>query len=111
MIQFDEYQEAAGTTAVYRKKEIGIPAAAYTALGLVGEAGEVAEKIKKFYRDNGNYAETRSAIRKELGDVLWYLAECASVFGIKLSDIAQTNLEKLADRRVRNVIGGSGDER
>lgn len=111
MITFKSYQEATKNTAIYRAKEIGIPPDVYTALGLAGESGEVADKIKKFYRDDGDYHQTRESIKKELGDVLWYLSEHASVWGFTLEEIAEANLEKLASRRARNVIGGSGDDR
>jgi len=105
---FDEYQEAAATTAKIIKQ---IPPDAYTVLGLCGEAGEVAEKVKKFYRDGGDRETVREAVRKELGDVLWYLSETARHWGLLLSDVACGNLEKLKDRRDRDVISGSGDNR
>lgn len=105
---FDEYQEAAATTA---KIITQIPAEVYTVLGLCGEAGEVAEKTKKFYRDGLDYEATREAVRKELGDVLWYLSETARHWGLLLSDVAEGNLAKLRDRRDRGVISGDGDNR
>jgi len=107
-MNFNQYQEAARKTAIYPKDE-GLN---YTVLGLVGEAGEVAEKLKKRMRDgddkSGNFED---ALAAELGDVLWYLANCASELGISLSDVALQNLMKLESRKARGVLGGSGDER
>jgi NTP pyrophosphatase (non-canonical NTP hydrolase) len=80
----------------------------YTALGLCGEAGEYAEKVKKGIRD-GNF--DREGASKELGDVLWYLAAAAAEIGCDLDDIAQANLDKLRSRQVRDVVHGEGDER
>lgn len=83
-------------------------ALAYLALGLNGEAGEVAEHIKKYIRDS--HVDT-GAVIKELGDTLWYLARLADELGYTLEEVAELNLLKLADRKERGVIGGSGDER
>jgi NTP pyrophosphatase (non-canonical NTP hydrolase) len=86
---------------------------AYCTLKLNGEAGELAEQVGKALRDDNGVitAERRSAILKELGDVQWYVAAIATGMGVTLSDIMQTNLDKLASRKERNVIHGSGDER
>ncbi len=109
----DEYQRGALTTASF-------PASArilYPALKLAGEAGEVAEKVGKLMRDEGwtpcteLTAVQRDALSKELGDVLWYVAVLASDLGVELETVAATNLAKLASRKARGVIGGSGDER
>lgn len=86
----------------------------YPTLGLVGEAGEVAGKVKKILRDkNGDFSsqEVGDALRDELGDVLWYLAAVADDLGMCLEEIARRNIEKLTSRRERGVIGGSGDNR
>lgn len=85
----------------------------YPALGLCGEAGELANKIKKVWRDSGGYPsiDGRNAIIDELGDVMWYVAEMATQLGVNLSDVAERNLLKLASRQQRGVIGGSGDNR
>ena len=82
-------------------------------LGLSGEAGEVAEKVKKVIRDKGGEFDddTRLAICKELGDVLWYVAQIASELNLDLSNVAQGNLDKLADRAKRGKIKGNGDDR
>jgi NTP pyrophosphatase (non-canonical NTP hydrolase) len=85
----------------------------YPALGLAGEAGEVAEHAKKAIRDDGGMlsGERRQAMAKELGDVLWYVSQLASELGLELEDVAQANLEKLLSRQRRGVLSGSGDER
>ena len=103
------YQLKAVTTAIYPENVRVV----YPSLGLAGEAGEVLNKIKKVYRDkNGEFdAETKKEIRKELGDVLWYLAVLSQDLGQDLSEIAAGNLKKLQDRKERNVLGGNGDDR
>jgi len=108
-MNLNEYQLKASETASY-PTVVGLPGL-YPALGLNGEAGEVAEKIKKFWRDRGSFADTKAAIRKELGDVLWYVSEVAREWGLELEDVAAANLEKLASRRDRGVLAGSGDNR
>ena len=104
----DMYQQVAKTTAIYPREQAII----YPTLGLTGEAGEVANKVKKLIRDgyekNKDY---RTEISAELGDVLWYIAVLASDIGIELSDIATNNIIKLKDRQARGVIGGNGDTR
>ena len=108
-LQFNEYCKAAATTDRYPKE---CKPWVY-ALGLTGEAGELADKIKKVYRDdNGVFnQEKRDAIAKELGDVLWYVTRLGATLGFSLEEIAQRNIEKLADRAKRGVINGSGDNR
>lgn len=83
----------------------------YPTLGLTGEAGEVANKVKKLQRDGINPDDIREDIASELGDVFWYLAAVATEFNLSLDVIAQTNLLKLESRSARGVIGGSGDNR
>jgi NTP pyrophosphatase (non-canonical NTP hydrolase) len=85
----------------------------YPTLGLTGEAGEVADKVKKVIRDRGGVfdADTREAIKLELGDVLWYVAQLASELGYDLNEVADANLQKLSSRAARGRIGGSGDQR
>ena len=109
-MDFNEYQKESRKTAVY--PNIG-KNYIYPTLGLAGESGEVAEKIKKVSRDKKGKidGETREAIKKELGDVLWYLAQIATELKLSLEDIAKTNLEKLYSRLKRNKIKGEGDNR
>lgn len=109
---FDDYQERAYRTAVYPGMHdlVGL---LYVALGINGEAGEVAEKTKKLIRDkNGVVDQTYlDDITKELGDVLWYMSAMARELGISLSDVAYGNLDKLHSRERRNKIHGDGDDR
>jgi NTP pyrophosphatase (non-canonical NTP hydrolase) len=109
-MNFTEYQNLALATAIYPKKYETI----YPALGLCGEAGEVAEKVKKSIRDGLDYwqeKQFKEDLTKELGDVLWYISALASDLDISLNDVAENNLLKLASRKKRNKIGGSGDNR
>lgn len=111
---FDDYQDAAATTAIYPGAGTGSrDAIGYCTLKLNGEAGEVAEKVgKALYRGDPIPADQfRDGIKKELGGVLWYVARLASEFGFSLGDVAQANIDQLADRARRGVIKGSGDDR
>lgn len=85
----------------------------YPTLGLVNEAGEVAGKVKKIFRDKGGQIgeEERQALKGELGDVLWYLAQICTELDLTLEEVATYNLEKLFDRLDRGVIRGDGDVR
>jgi len=85
----------------------------YPALGLANEAGEVAGKVKKIMRDRGGVVTDadRDALRYELGDVLWYLAQLCTELDLTLTDVARANLDKLADRVARGVLHGDGDHR
>ena len=105
----DMYQKVALTTAIYPREQAII----YPTLGLTGEAGEVANKVKKIIRDGSNKNDNSmvSEIKSEIGDCLWYIAVLANDFDIKLSDIASANIEKLALRQKNNTIHGSGDDR
>ena len=109
---FNNYQTNAGRTAFY-PRYLANDGLYYTALGLVGEAGEIANKVKKIMRDNnGNLEELAKAdIFDELGDVLWYCASLADELGVNLEDVAKLNLIKLEDRMNRGKIQGSGDKR
>lgn len=108
-LQFNEYCKLAAMTDRYPNE---YKPWVY-ALGLTGEAGELADKIKKVYRDKCGVfkQEEREAIVKELGDVLWYLTRLGATLGFSLEQIAEINVEKLADRAKRGKIGGSGDDR
>lgn len=113
----NEYQEAALTTAVYPEQFRVI----YPALGMNGEAGEVADKVKKVIRDTVLLINAKGAIvlpddkrielAKEIGDVLWYCATLANDLGMKLEDVAQMNIDKLKSRQERGKLSGSGDNR
>lgn len=107
---FEEYQKTSRTTAMYPDKDHNF---IYPTLGLAGEAGEVAEKIKKILRDKGGALDeaAKTELAKELGDVLWYTANLATELGLTLEQIASGNIEKLASRKDRGVISGSGDNR
>ena len=104
----EEYQNKALVTAIDGGHEL-----MQRALGIVGEAGEIAEKLKKWHRDQGANEDllNKADLAAELGDVLWYVATLADYLGYSLDDIGQTNLQKLADRAQRGKIGGSGDNR
>ena len=106
----DDYQRAALRTA--RDKDAP-DEFMHLVLGLVGEAGEIAEKVKKLVRDQHSDLDRldRDDMAAELGDVLWYAAVLADFLGLSLGDIAQRNIDKLADRQRRSVLGGAGDNR
>lgn len=117
-MDFQEYQRKARATAVYPDNFAMI----YPVMGLVGEAGEVANKVKKLMRGDHTTGEWSMEsyrlereivmdILDELGDVLWYLANVCEDFGLTLESVAQRNVEKLADRAERGVIKGQGDSR
>ena len=107
---FEEYQKLSRETAIYPDKDKNF---IYPTLGLAGEAGEVAEKIKKVLRDkNGTIDdETKKELLKELGDVLWYISQLSAELGLSLEEIASLNLEKLNSRKERGALRGSGDNR
>ncbi len=109
-MNFKEYQEKSRKTAIYPKAGENF---IYPTLGLSGEAGEVAEKIKKVLRDeNGIVSEDKKIeIEKELGDVLWYVSQLASELNLSLEEIAEKNIEKLYSRMDRNKLKGDGDNR
>jgi NTP pyrophosphatase (non-canonical NTP hydrolase) len=109
---FNNYQANAGRTAFYPRYLVN-DGLYYTTLGLVGEAGEIANKVKKIMRDNGGKVtkQAKADIFDELGDVLWYCASLADELGVNLEDVAGNNLIKLADRLKRGKIKGSGDKR
>jgi len=109
-MECDDYQRAALRTA----RDPGAPDEfMHLVLGLVGESGEIAEKVKKLVRDQNSDLGKLDVddMAAELGDVLWYTAVLASFLGLSLNDVAQRNVDKLADRQRRAVLGGSGDQR
>jgi len=111
-MELSEYQEHAVSTAVYPKEQ----ALPYLALGLAGEAAEVANKVKKILRgdyddDPEKAEEALYNISMELGDTLWYIAVLASELGSNLNSVASANVAKLAARKKLNTLKGSGDDR
>lgn len=109
-MEFREYEEQATLTAIYPDMgEVPI----YPVLGLVGEAGEVAEKVKKLIRDKGGrlVEDDRALLILELGDVLWYLSAVSRDIGSNLEEVAQANVDKLRQRKLAGTLQGSGDLR
>jgi NTP pyrophosphatase (non-canonical NTP hydrolase) len=109
-MNFEEYQKKSRKTAVYPK--IGADFV-YPALGLGDEAGEVLGKIKKIFRDKNGIVDdaAKDEIKKELGDVLWYLAQLSTELDLSLDDIAEANIKKLQSRLERGTLHGNGDNR
>ena len=113
-LNFDDYQTLALSTAVYQNVGENL---VYPALGLAGETGEYADKVKKNWRNKDSMSaanltyEEKKEFAKELGDILWYLAASARELGFELSEIAVQNIAKLSDRRNRDVIKSAGDNR
>lgn len=110
-MELNHYQEEASKTATF--DDFPVDPIVYLTLGLTGESGEVAEKIKKMFRnDNGTLSdEKKEAIKYELGDVLWYVSQLARALGYTLDEVAHANIKKLADRHARGVIKSEGDNR
>ena len=102
-MNFDEYQKFARSTAIYPDECKVV----YPALGLCGEAGEVAEKVKKNIRDG----KSLDGVGLELGDVLWYISALADDLGVSLEDVVKANVNKLYSRKARNKLQGDGDNR
>ena len=105
-----EYQLKALDTAIYPNKGNNV---VYPTLGLVGEAGEIANKVKKIMRDNNGVItdEVKQKLSDELGDVLWYVAALSSELGLNMLTIAMQNLDKLHKRKTEGKLQGSGDNR
>ena len=107
-MDMNDYQAQARITAIY-PEDLGL---IYTALGLTGESGEVAEKVKKMIRDGTELNIVKKGeIALELGDVLWYIANLAHEIGVSLETIAKTNIKKINNRAENDTIKGSGDQR
>ncbi len=109
-MELNDYQKLAMKTAIFPERD----GYTYTALGLVGEAGEIANKVKKFIRDGYDEEELNDKLNDvadELGDVLWYVAAVANVIGTDLESVAKNNLYKLAERQRKGTLQGSGDKR
>ena len=113
-MNFSEYQKESRITAKYPDVDNNF---IYPTLGMVGEAGEFAEKIKKLMRDQKVFTpdqvpgEVKGEVLKELGDVLWYVAQLATEFDVDLDEVADMNIKKLRDRMNRDVLHGEGDNR
>ena len=109
-MELNDYQRESRKTALY--PDVGSNAI-YPTLRLVGEAGEVADKVKKILRDKKGVfdKDSKDAIKFELGDVLWYISQLSSELGYELEEVAHANLQKLNSRKVRGKIQGSGDDR
>lgn len=109
-MDFSQYQKQSRKTALY--PDLGEDFV-YPALGVAGEAGEVLENVKKVIRDDGRKItkERKDSLKKEMGDLLWYLAQLATEFNIDLNDVAEENLRKLLSRKERGVLHGDGDNR
>jgi NTP pyrophosphatase (non-canonical NTP hydrolase) len=103
----NNYQMQAKKFAIYPERMKVV----YPALGLAGEAGEVADKVKKIYRDDRTDARFLAEIAKEIGDVMWYCAALANDLGFDLQQIAEMNMYKLKSRKAAGKISGSGDDR
>lgn len=109
-MDFTEYQKKSRKTALYPEiKEKYI----YPTLGLVGEAGELANKVKKIFRDNEGLLDDlrKEGIAKELGDALWYIAQIATELNLSLDEVAKQNIERLYSRQKRGTLHGDGDNR
>lgn len=109
---FNEYQQKAASTAIYREGNEGRELF-YVALGLAGEAGEFAGEVSKLIRDDkGSLTENRKKkLISEAGDVFWFLAQTCTELGVTMEEVAQANLDKLASRKERGVLNGSGGDR
>jgi NTP pyrophosphatase (non-canonical NTP hydrolase) len=108
-MNFDEYQKMANKTLINKDRDN----LAYFALGIAGEGGEVADKIKKIIRDKSGVLSDNDKVEiiKEVGDVLWYLSQLADYMDFNFTQVAEMNLKKLSDRQNRGVLAGSGDNR
>ena len=109
ILSFNQYQERAAETAIY-PKDLGLY---YTALGLAAEAGEVASEVSKLIRDDNGILtpERRNKLKGEVSDCYWFIAMITTELEFTMEEIAQYNLDKLADRKARNVLRGSGSDR
>lgn len=109
-LRLQAYEIEAAKTAIYPARGNNV---VYPVLGLVGEAGEIANKVKKIQRDHASVMteEMRESLGQEIGDCLWYLAALAYELDFELCALAKANLEKLAQRKQRGTLHGSGDNR
>ena len=112
VLTFNAYQERAARTAIYPGQRT-VTGLTYVSLGLVGESGEIANKVKKIIRDDEGVLtlERRQDLLSECSDVMWYLAQLITELDATMSDVAEHNLRKLSSRQERGTLGGSGDKR
>lgn len=112
-MKFDEYQEKISEFDFFEPGELSEVGFIEKVLGLVGEAGETADKVKKVLRDKDGVVseEDKKEIAKELGDVIWYVASIARYLDVPFSEVAKMNIEKLSSRKERNKLHGAGDNR
>lgn len=115
-MNFNEYQKLAEKTDFHspkKEKKIFGSLFAYPTFGITGEAGELADKVKKIFRDHDGKLskEMRHDLVLELGDILWYMAKMARTLGVTMNEVARLNLKKINSRKKRGVITGSGDHR
>lgn len=110
-MELNEYQRLAHKTS--HNTTVGGDALVYPVLGLVGEAGELANKVKKLHRDKGGVLDDSDnvALCGEMGDCIWYIAEICTQLGYDLDLVCRANIDKLRSRQQRGVIGGNGDNR
>jgi NTP pyrophosphatase (non-canonical NTP hydrolase) len=111
---FDEYQDKASLTDVGTAAQDCLePGWLYYVMGIAGESGEIAEKVKKLFRDKKGIIdqEFKDVLIKEMGDVQWYMARLCSQFDINFETVFTTNIEKLASRKARGKLHGDGDNR
>jgi len=108
-MDFNEYQKEAYKTLIHKDRDN----LAYFALGVAGESGEVADKVKKIFRDKDGIMTDadKKELGKEMGDVLWYLSQLTQYIGMDFAEVAQMNLDKLKSRQERGTLTGSGDNR
>lgn len=116
VLSFNDYDARASQTAIYPELSVAsrrLGASLYPALGLAGEVGEVMEQLKKAIRDGHGMltGERKAKLKKELGDVLWYLSAVSRELGFTLEEIAQTNIEKLSTRSEAGTLHGEGSDR
>jgi NTP pyrophosphatase (non-canonical NTP hydrolase) len=110
MLTFEQYQLRAHRTAIYPEEHFEYPV-----IGLAGEVGELCNQVKKIIRDDGDLTTAMQSSRKakiedEIGDILWYIAECCTKFGLDMNSIAEANLAKLANRADKGTIHGDARE-
>lgn len=113
-MEFNDYQKECRKTDVGTSAQDCIyPGWLYYVLGIAGESGEFAEKVKKLFRDNNGVIddEFKAKVIKECGDILWYMARFLDQFDITLNEVAEENITKLLGRMERNKIHGDGDNR